>query len=238
MIRVNRKCLCGCGGKVKLKNKYIIGHYAKDTINRKTFHHSEETKQKIRERHIGTVISEEVKLKMSIAHKRNPISFWKGKHHSEETKLKIKTTVNKTYQNPEVRKKCARPNQIISEEHKNKVKQYMLNAWNNSNFRNNLIGEKANNWQGGKSFEPYSIKFNNCLKKYIRKRDNNTCQNPNCSKITKIINIHHIDYNKLNCNEKNLITVCTSCNSKANFNRKNWIIFYQDIINKKYNATY
>ncbi len=33
------------------------------------------------------------------------------------------------------------------------------------------------------------------------------------------LNIHHIDYNKNNCDEKNLISVCHSDNSKANKDR-------------------
>jgi 5-methylcytosine-specific restriction endonuclease McrA len=37
---------------------------------------------------------------------------------------------------------------------------------------------------------------------------------------------HHIDYDKKNCDQQNLITLCSACNSKANFNRPYWQDFY------------
>ena len=40
------------------------------------------------------------------------------------------------------------------------------------------------------------------------------------------LHIHHIDYNKTNCNKNNLITLCVACNGKANFNRDYWLNFY------------
>jgi len=43
----------------------------------------------------------------------------------------------------------------------------------------------------------------------------------------KVLTIHHIDYNKQNCKENNLITLCGSCNTRANFNRSYWVDFYK-----------
>lgn len=57
--------------------------------------------------------------------------------------------------------------------------------------------EKHPDWQGGKSFEPYTIDWTQDLKKAIRKRDKYTCQI--CGKEPAIY-CHHIDYNKKNCN--------------------------------------
>ena len=74
--------------------------------------------------------------------------------------------------------------------------------------------------------------FNEQLKEFIRKRDNYTCQNCNMTeeKHNKLFNrslhVHHIDYNKDNCNKDNLITVCLYCNNKANHNRSHWTQFY------------
>jgi DNA-directed RNA polymerase subunit RPC12/RpoP len=82
----------------------------------------------------------------------------------------------------------------------------------------NRKGELASNWLGGKSFEPYSFEFNEQLKKLIRIRDNYTCQN--CKKYGK--HIHHINYNKTDCNKNNLITLCIYCHNKTNFNRDFW----------------
>jgi len=84
--------------------------------------------------------------------------------------------------------------------------------------------EKHPLWQGGKSFEPYGIKFNRKLKGFIRKRDNYTCQE--CGyieeKLGYNLHIHHIDYNKQNNNPSNLIGLCRTCHLQTNFNRGDW----------------
>jgi len=75
-----------------------------------------------------------------------------------------------------------------------------------------------------------------CKKESIRKRDNYICQN--CSMIEEEhlivigtnLHIHHIDYDKENCNENNLITLCNSCNVRANFNRDYWKNIFQNKI--------
>jgi len=42
--------------------------------------------------------------------------------------------------------------------------------------------------------------------------------------------IHHIDYNKLNCQSNNLICLCKKCNSKVNFNRDYWYAYFRYIM--------
>lgn len=76
-------------------------------------------------------------------------------------------------------------------------------------------GEKAFNWQGGKSFEPYGVEWTEALKERIRNRDNHTCQL--CSKKYKKrkMPVHHIDGNKKNNGLNNLITLCISCHHKV-----------------------
>ena len=78
--------------------------------------------------------------------------------------------------------------------------------------------EKHWNWQGGISFEPYSVDWTETLKRSIRERDNYICQL--CSQYGNTV--HHIDYNKENCNPANLITLCKKCNSVVNYNREFW----------------
>ncbi len=95
------------------------------------------------------------------------------------------------------------------------------------------IGEKNPNWNGGVSFFPYPIIFNSKLKKQIKERDGYVCLH--CGKTEeeelienkKRLAIHHIDYNKMNCDPSNLVTVCNSANSLANFNRNYWTNFFQ-----------
>ena len=104
-------------------------------------------------------------------------------------------------------------------------------------FENNR-GSNHPQWNGGTSFEFYPIEFTKNLKDEIKKRDNYTCQNPDCSKKTKLcLCIHHIDYIKENCSNINLITLCNSCNSRANTDREKWKLMYQNIIEEKYAIT-
>ena len=42
---------------------------------------------------------------------------------------------------------------------------------------------------------------------------------------------NHIDYDKLNCNPDNLISLCNSCHSKTNYNRNYWINYFERSFN-------
>ena len=90
------------------------------------------------------------------------------------------------------------------------------NKPNRTSFKNGDVKEKCVNWQGGKSFEPYGIEFNNDLKEVIRNRDRRKCQI--CGK-TELENkeqltVHHIDCGKQNNDPKNLISLCRKCHIK------------------------
>lgn len=104
---------------------------------------------------------------------------------------------------------------IVSEETKRKISLKLIGR-----KRENFRGKKHPNWVGGNKL--YGKYFTQELKTKIRKRDKFTCKI--CKKNGHFI--HHIDYNKKNNNKNNLITVCHSCHSKTNFNRKNWIQYF------------
>jgi len=89
-----------------------------------------------------------------------------------------------------------------------------------------MRGKKNPSWAGGISFEPYSVDWTVTLKRAIRERDNYICQI--CSKYGNIV--HHIDYDKKNCDPKNLITLCRGCHAKTNFNRKHWQNFLKEMM--------
>jgi len=97
-------------------------------------------------------------------------------------------------------------------------------------------GELHPSWQGGKSFEIYPQKFNVALKERIKKRDNYKCQNCEMTQEEHLIvwgrdiEIHHIDYDKENCKEDNLITLCKQCNMRANYNREYWQLYFEEKI--------
>ena len=91
------------------------------------------------------------------------------------------------------------------------------------------------NWHGGISCEPYcDVWLDNNFKESIKQRDNYKCMNPYCnSKNPNDLTVHHTDYNKKSCGPENLITVCRSCNSKANFDREWHKGWYQTIIYRR-----
>ena len=93
-------------------------------------------------------------------------------------------------------------------------------------------GSNAPNWQNGISKLPYSFFFNEKLKERIRERDNYTCQlcdileEEHLAIHGEVLSVHHIDYDKENCSEENLITLCKQCNARVNFNREYWTEFF------------
>jgi len=81
----------------------------------------------------------------------------------------------------------------------------------------------------------YPEEFNDKLKDSIKERDNYKCQNCGMTQeehyviYGRDIEVHHIDYDKQNCNKENLITACKQCNIRANFNREKWEQYYNKL---------
>ena len=107
-------------------------------------------------------------------------------------------------------------------------------------FSKMRIGKGNHQWQGGISFEPYDKKFNNQFKRAIRKRDNKICMlcGIHREKLTRALNIHHINYNKLLTIPQNCISLCLSCHIKTNGNREHWIKFFQSLLSERYGYEY
>lgn len=63
------------------------------------------------------------------------------------------------------------------------------------------------------------------LKREIMERDNFTCQLQHCKDCA--LCVHHIDYDKSNCDPSNLITLCSRCHPKTNVHRDYWMRFFQ-----------
>jgi len=133
-----------------------------------------------------------------------------GKYHTEETKEKMSDS---------------KKGKKLSKEHREKLSLVRCGFLNP-------------NWRGGISTEPYCIIWEPEYKDFIKERDGYQCLNPMCNRISKRLAIHHINYVKKDCEPKNLITLCNSCNSRANYNRNSWKTLYQLILNQKYNYQY
>ena len=102
-----------------------------------------------------------------------------------------------------------------------------LNFW----YGKDRSGKLNPNWKGGIQYEPYSSNWTEELKEKIRKKYNRKCQL--CGKFEKDnewgrLQVHHIDYNKQNCYESNLIPLCVSCNFKVNYGRNFWIKYFKE----------
>lgn len=97
------------------------------------------------------------------------------------------------------------------------------------------ILSKSSNWQGGKSFEPYSITWNTQLKLRVRVRDNFICQECGIPELEtgRALDVHHIDYNKKNCLELNLISLCVNCHRQTLGNKEYWKEHFQSKMGEK-----
>lgn len=85
-------------------------------------------------------------------------------------------------------------------------------------------------WKGGVHNEPYPGDWTKTLRRSIRERDKYTCQICGQEPST---HVHHIDYEKKNCNPNNLITLCHSCHNKTNTKREYWKRFFVSFSNLK-----
>ena len=96
-------------------------------------------------------------------------------------------------------------------------------------------GNKNPNWIDGRSYKPYTKEWTKKLRDEIVKRDGYICQLCNKTEdeqnktdsLKRGLTVHHIDYDKRNCEKKNLITLCRRCNSIVNFKREDWMKFFQ-----------
>lgn len=126
----------------------------------------------------------------------------------------------------ETDKRVAELSEKSTKTRRNLIEKGLLTPWNKG--KPFLALEKNPRWLGGKSFEPYGLEFNNKLKEEIRERDGFYCQI--CFKhqeeLSRILSIHHIDYNKLNNHRLNLISLCISCHLSTNLNRDLWQSFF------------
>lgn len=97
-------------------------------------------------------------------------------------------------------------------------------------------GNKHPFWLGGISKLPYSFNFTIELKDKIRLRDDYRCKICDFTNEEHMIiyndslPVHHIDYNKQNCKEDNLITLCYQCHSRTNYNRNYWMEYLKNLL--------
>jgi len=202
------------------RQKLVDSHLGQKGWN-KGLHMSEESKRRVSETKKAQkrkhTPEHKAKISKAIEGENNPFF---GKHHSGETKRKIADQLE---------------GRALPESVRLKMSVSLKKTYSNKKLREEMsdrsIGDRNPNWKGGISFEPYCQSWaDKEFKESIKLRDSYKCQNPTCNGKSHRICLHHINYNKKDCHPGNLITVCISCNGRANANRDYWEQYYNDIM--------
>lgn len=163
-----------------------------------------------------------------------------GQKHSKETKDKISKIQkgkpkpwmlgnrNGMYSSTKFKKGMIAPmkGRKFTKEHIQKVIQSRKKNGKQS-------GKNHYNWKGGILTNPYPAEFNAELKLRIRTRDKFTCclcgktEREELEELNHVLCVNHIDFDKNNCNEKNLNTLCVRCNIKINREREYWTDYFR-----------
>jgi len=153
------------------------------------------------------------------------------------------------YFTEEIRKRIGEKNKIslkgkkLSESSiKKRYETRLKRGWykNRNETLKRIRGQNSKLWLGGERRKDYGTEFNNELKREIIKRDKNICQI--CGLLLDgNIHIHHVDYDKKNNIIGNMLSLCNSCHSKTNYNRRYWFELLANFIsqkNSKYNEVW
>jgi len=209
-------CACGCGQLIEDRDKkcrprrFIRGHAFRSLEARHVLSSRLKGKKKWPN---GRKFGAEAREHMRLGHlgKKLPVStrinmsksnpkYMLGKHLSEVTRQKIREK---------------RKFQIFTDE-----------------TRAKLSGENSGRWRGGLSIVPYTKDFNKALKIRIRDRDGHLCQLCGKTELENIraLTVHHVNYDKSNCRDNNLISLCSVCNTKVNSDREFWIEYFSQLL--------
>lgn len=120
----------------------------------------------------------------------------------------------------------------LSKRMKKEIREGKRKAWGYGQPHSHFKGENHPNFRNWSSRKPYGWEFGEELREQIRERDNRTCQQCGWDekKLSKRLEVHHIDYDKQNNNPDNLISLCKTCHGQTNFTREDWIEYFQNKI--------
>jgi len=181
-------------------NQYALG-----------YRHTQETRDKIsaamtgKQNTLGHALSQEHRAKISAA--------GRGKKRTPETRARMS---------------AAQAGRIFTPEHRAKISASRMGQKPTpeqlAKISAALRGANNPRWRGGRSCEPYTHEFNRELKESVRARCDYRCQV--CGKpqagCSRALDVHHVDYDKLNVNPTNLVALCHSCHGRTSVNRETW----------------
>src|SRR3990167_3609363 len=197
-----------------------------------TFNHTEEAKRKI---------------------KINNAKFWLGRPRSKETRKKISEKLKGIKSNDALERYRANGGNNKGKHWKVKDTSKMHHsAWNKGRIgfpragnpekwkhtKETILkisGQNNHSWINGLSRNGYPNEFNHSLKLKIRTRDNFICclcgrtEREELEELNRALCVNHIDFNKNNCKESNLNTLCLRCNVKINREREYWVNFFLNV---------
>jgi len=159
---------------------------------------------KISRSNTGKKRNVEAKTNMSVSARNRVVNYWTGRKRSANTKDKISRSLSGRFSGP-----------------------------NNPMYGRR--GHMSPSWRGGVSSHMYCVVWRyNSWREIIYNRDSDKfCWNPQCSGNGTKETLHHINYNKKDCSLNNIIKICNSCNSTANFNRSWWQSFYTALMYRR-----
>jgi 5-methylcytosine-specific restriction endonuclease McrA len=174
-------------------------------------------------------INKSIKERMASGWVPTIIGWHKGKPHSEEHKRKMSESMK------------GLKHKKFSQETRDKMSKRMMgnkfclgvrcsdeSRKKHSDAQKKIVlSGKHHLWQGGITNKKYPEDWTATLRRSIRERDNYTCQICSKQQTDRAHAIHHIDYNKENCNPENLITLCVPCHAKTNQKREYWIEYFK-----------
>lgn len=207
-----KQCECGCGELVKWPqySKFYPGHNNRGKCG-------------IESSHFGMKRSEETKLKIS--------NTKKGRKASQQARLnmsKARSGKNHPF--------YGRPR---SEETRRRISESNMGKRSSVEHLVKISGSNHWNWKGGISSGGYCpIWLDIDYKKSILERDDHSCQNPFCWGTSHKLSRHHINHDRMDCRPMNIITLCVSCNTRANgskeYPKEFWENLYGSVVRCHY----
>lgn len=192
----------------------------------KGFHHSEETKQKIRDKRKLQVFSEETRIKFKT--RKNGML---GRNHTDEAKEKMRAA---RLGKPSPLKGKHQPEYV-----KERLKQINLGKTRSLESRIKHSCTRRNipieEFDGFSKYKDYCDKFNFPFKERVREFFGRKCVE--CGKDEEHertrLHVHHVNYDKGSCcntSEKLFVALCQSCHNKTHTNRDHWMQRYREVI--------